>query len=113
MKPTRQDEPATLERPIPDAYWITPGRLLAGPYPGSRREGMVRQKAPRFLVAGVTLFLDLTEEGEMPPYAHWLDEAARHLRMPIPDVGVPTLGQMVQTVKRSSPWITGRLLLRN
>ena len=49
----------------------------------------------------------------MPPYAGWLGEAARHLRMPIPDVGVPTPEQMVQTVKRSSPWITSRLLPRN
>jgi hypothetical protein len=103
MKPTRSDEPAKLERPIPDAYWIIPGRLLAGPYPGSRLESLIRQRALRFLAGGITLFLDLTEEGEMPPYAHWLDEAARHLRMPIPDFGVPTPEQMVQTVKRSSP----------
>jgi hypothetical protein len=65
MKPTRQDAPAQPERPIPDAYWIIPGRLLAGPYPGSRREGMVRQRLLRFLAAGITLFLDLTEEGKM------------------------------------------------
>jgi len=43
MNSTRPQEPARLERPIPDAYWIIPGRLLAGPYPGSRREGLVRQ----------------------------------------------------------------------
>jgi hypothetical protein len=98
MKPTRLDERAKPERPIPDAYWIIPGRLLAGPYPGSRREGMVRQRVLRFLAAGITLFLDLTEEGEMPPYAQWLDEAARHLRMPIPDFGVPAPEQMVQTL---------------
>jgi hypothetical protein len=98
MKPTRQDEPATLERPIPDAYWIIPGRLLAGPYPGSRRESTVRQRVLRFLAGGTTLFLDLTEEGEMPPYAQWLDEAVRHLRVPIPDFGVPTPEQMVQTL---------------
>ena len=31
-------------------------------------------------------------------YAQWLDEAARHLRMPIPDFGVPTPEQMAQTL---------------
>jgi hypothetical protein len=85
MNRTRMDEPAKLERPIPDAYWIIPGRLLAGPYPGSRRENLIRQRALRFLAAGITIFFDLTEEGEAPPYPRWLDEAARHLRMPIPD----------------------------
>jgi hypothetical protein len=98
MKPTRQEGPAKLERPIPDAYWIIPGRLLAGPYPGSRQESVIRQRVLRLLAAGITLFLDLTEEGKMPPYAQWLDEAARHLRMPIPDFGVPTPEQMAQTL---------------
>jgi hypothetical protein len=98
MKPTRLDEPAKLERPIPDAYWIIPGRLLAGPYPGSRREGLVRQRVLCFLAGGITLFLDLTEEGEAPLYAQWLDGAARHLRMPIPDFGVPAPEQMAQTL---------------
>ncbi len=38
--------------PIPDSYWVEPGRLLAGAYP--------RELAP-FQEAGVTVFLDLTE----------------------------------------------------
>lgn len=98
MKPTHHEDLAKLDRPIPDAYWIIPGRLLTGPYPGSRREGLVRHRVLRFLAAGITLFLDLTEEGEAPPYAQWLDEAVQHLRMPIPDFGVPAPEQMAQTL---------------
>ena len=39
--------------PTPDSYWVEPGRLLAGAYP--------RERAP-FREAGVTAFVDLTEE---------------------------------------------------
>ena len=34
----------------------------------------------------------------MPAYDQWLGEAARHVRMPIPDFGVPTPEQMAQTL---------------
>jgi predicted protein tyrosine phosphatase len=40
--------------PPPDSYWVEPGRLLAGAHPQGRRE--------LFLDAGVTAFVDLTEE---------------------------------------------------
>jgi len=94
----RQEKPTPLPPPIPDVYWVIPGRLLAGPYPGTRQAGAVYKRILRFLAAGITLFLDLTEEGEMPAYDQWLGEAARHVRTPIPDIGVPTLEQMAQTL---------------
>jgi protein-tyrosine phosphatase len=34
----------------------------------------------------------------MPAYDQWLGEAARHVRTPIPDFGVPTPEQMAQTL---------------
>ena len=34
----------------------------------------------------------------MPAYDQWLGEAARHVRMPIPDFGVPTPEQMAQAL---------------
>jgi protein-tyrosine phosphatase len=40
------------------------------------------------LGAGVTLFLDLTEEGELDAYAELLDGRARHVRRPIVDMTV-------------------------
>ncbi len=82
--------------PIPDAYWVVPGRLLAGEYPGAKMDAEARRKLRLFLGAGVNFFLDLTEEAELAPYAPALREeaAARHLavehcRMPIPDLGTP------------------------
>jgi len=42
------------------------------------------------LASGVTLFLDLTHEGELEPYAHLVPPPARHVRIPIRDFSVPT-----------------------
>ena len=91
------------ERPIPDSYWVWPGRVLAGEYPGSKSDTAAREKVRRFLDAGVTFFLDLTEEGEddLRPYATLLlEEAAamgrsvNHQRMPIRDGQTPAAAEM-------------------
>ena len=83
--------------PPHDAYWVEPGRLLAGPYPGAKAGVEAEVKLEDFLDLGVTCFVDLTEEGEagLRPYAALLrDLAARrgvavtHLRLPIRDVDV-------------------------
>jgi hypothetical protein len=79
--------------PIPDSYWVVPGRLLAGEYPGALEEAAARVKVRSFLAAGVTHFFDLTEERELEPY-DWLlaEEAvelgthAWHERWPVRDM---------------------------
>ena len=92
-----------VPRPIPDSYWVRPGQLLAGEYPGSKSDREARQKLARLLDAGVTLFLDLTESGEynLEPYAHFLTEPslrrnghAIHRRRPIRDGGTPSVEEM-------------------
>jgi len=85
--------------PIPDSYWLVPGKLLAGEYPGARTKDEARRKLRAFLDAGVTFFLDLTEENErLDPYAPLLlEEAERpveHKRMAIPDLGAPSTDLM-------------------
>ena len=84
-----------LRHPIEDSYWVQPGRLLAGEYPGHLDEARARDKVRRLIAAGVTSFLDLTEEGELNPYdelaraeAARLGRSVKHRRMPIPDVCV-------------------------
>jgi protein-tyrosine phosphatase len=47
---------------------------------------------------GTTLFVDLTEEGELEPYAHLLPEGVRHVRVPIADFGVPGEAEMVRAL---------------
>jgi len=34
-----------MKAPIPDSYWVEPGRLLAGEYPGARLEGQLAHGA--------------------------------------------------------------------
>ncbi|MGE0128530.1 MAG: hypothetical protein AB7U82_10655 [Blastocatellales bacterium] len=84
--------------PIPDSYWLVPGKLLAGEYPGAKTEDEARRKLRAFLDAGVTFFLDLTEEDEgLEPYAPLLLQEAEksnlaiaHKRLAIPDLSVPS-----------------------
>ena len=71
------------------SYWVAPGSLLAGPYPGDPDERVARAALARFAAAGIRLYVDLTQEGELPPYAHLLD-GARHARMPIRDMDTTT-----------------------
>lgn len=93
----------TSQGPIPDSYWVKPGRLLAGEYPGSQQEDEARHKLRQLLSARVSFFLDLTQEREygLKPYAPLLRQeadalgcAVDHRRMPIPDMHTPAPDEM-------------------
>ena len=78
------------------AYWVEPGVLLAGEYPGARSQAEAERKLESLLDVGIRHFADLTEEGELEPYAPLLHRIAERLdlrityeRHPIRDVGVP------------------------
>ncbi len=87
-----------------DSFWVLEDRLLAGPYPGAPSKTEAKAKLAAFVDAGVTCFVDLTEEGEGPPlqpYSALLRRVARerktrvtHLRLPIRDINIPTSWQM-------------------
>jgi protein-tyrosine phosphatase len=76
----------------PFAYRVA-DRLLAGPYPGGWTDDESVHGLRALRAAGVTLFVDLTVPGELPPYHHLLGEA-RHLRWQIPDMDVPSPTRM-------------------
>src|SRR5678815_4340752 len=82
-----------LSTPIPNSYWVQPGRLLAGEYPGSMSRADAMERVQRLLSAGVTSFIDLTEEGELPDYESLLPELTerrvRYKRMPVFDHSIP------------------------
>lgn len=91
------------KRPIPDSYWVESDRLLAGEYPGAKEDDRARDKLRLILSAGVTFFLDLTEEGEynLNPYFPLLTEdkvamgrSVVHRRMPIRDGDTPAAEEM-------------------
>lgn len=79
--------------PIPNSYWVEPGRLLAGEYPGAMSRADAIERLQRLLQAGIDSFLDLTEEGELPDYDHILpgltERQLRYCRLSILDHGLP------------------------
>ena len=90
-----------MDTPIVDSYWVIPGRLLAGEYPGAPDDASARVKLQSILDAGVTAFIDLTEEGELNSYSSFLPDGAAlgeqsvtHDRMPIRDLEVTSPSAM-------------------
>lgn len=75
-------------KPIINSY-CAGDRLYAGEYPGDKSADKAKEKLAEFCSFGITHFIDLTEEGELEPYAHLLPEGVVHRRFPIVDVSVP------------------------
>lgn len=79
--------------PLPRAYWVLPGKLLAGGYPG-RKSGADGSSAPEAAVrallgAGVNAFLDLSADGEdvkAESYAPFLRPGTELRRSPTEDM---------------------------
>jgi Swiss Army Knife protein, DSP-PTPase phosphatase domain len=91
------------DTPIPESYWVHRGQLLAGAYPilvGTAEQAM-HQRARRFLAAGITSFVDLTEAHECIPYLPFLLAGVSegtcppaYQRLPIRNWDVPTPAMM-------------------
>lgn len=79
---------------LPDSYWVEPTALLAGEHPGSWEEAEALARLDGLREAGVTSFVDLTEEGELVPYQPLLRAGVRYRRMAVRDLDVPTLDDM-------------------
>jgi len=77
---------------------IEPGRLIAGRHPCAWGRENASIEVRDLGNAGVTLFLDLTQEGELDSYSSLVEPPARHLRMPIRDFSVPAREQLVATL---------------
>ncbi|MBS0614560.1 MAG: ADP-ribosylglycohydrolase family protein, partial [Proteobacteria bacterium] len=88
--------------PFPNSFWIEPGKLLAGEYPGVMDAAETRERLEALVEAGVSYFLNLTEPGELPSYDELLPQLRRdrapsgqetprlvHVRRPIEDHGLP------------------------
>jgi protein-tyrosine phosphatase len=73
-----------------NAYWVEPGRLLAGPYP--RPETL-----PALAAVGITAYIDLTQAGELDEYDHLIGSAVHHRRA-VGDFGVPTDAELTATL---------------
>ena len=94
------------EIPISGAYWVVPGKLLAGEHPGGADLCATRGRVAALLRAGVSLFIDLTQSWEShQPYADILEEGAhkgdhpaRRVNYPIDDFSTPTVEAMTRVL---------------
>lgn len=90
--------------PFDNCYWVEPGRLLAGQYPGDPDDERAARKLRGLLAVGVRHFIDLTEpdeftrSGPLRPYAGLLEDLGREAvtaeRIPIRDMSVPDAATM-------------------
>jgi ADP-ribosylglycohydrolase len=100
----QRPEDTNLARPVPGSYWVVPGKLLVGEYPGTRSRADTLGRVRAFLDAGVTVFVDLTEPRELRSYETVLPATAangrpvRYMRRPIPDHGVPGDRETMQDI---------------
>ena len=76
-----------MDLPIKHSYCVLPGKIYAGEYAGDKVAPLA--KVRQFIAFGITHFVDLTEEGELSPYAHYLPKECSYRRFPIKDVSVP------------------------
>ena len=92
---------APVEEPWPhDAaihgWWVEPGAVLAGEYPGATTREGARAKIGLLVDHGVRTFVDLTQPADgLEPYVDHVEHEAhrrglelQHLPFPIPDMGV-------------------------
>jgi ADP-ribosylglycohydrolase len=82
--------------PLPNTYWVEPGRLLAGEYPATASRADTLFRLNQLLVAGITCFIDLTEPDELPQYEALLPSSrtasglyVMYVRKPIRDHSIP------------------------
>jgi protein-tyrosine phosphatase len=80
--------------PLTGSYWVAVGYLLAGPYPGGRGLTPAEERIGQVLGVGITCFVDLTQEGDLPPYTSSLPEGITYHRRPIRDFDIPTREDM-------------------
>ena len=76
-------------RPLYQSYYTGISHIYAGEYAGDKYGEKAETKILQMHQFGVRHFVDLTEEGEMTPYAHLLPADCNHTRFPIRDVSAP------------------------
>lgn len=94
-------------------YWVEPGNILAGEYPGALTEDTAHTKVNLLVDHGIRTFVDLTTPQDgMEPYGHVVARAGerrgldlRRVPHPIPDMGtlpVDQYDQIVSTIRNAT-----------
>ncbi len=87
------------------AYWVEPGRILAGEYPGDPAPDRALAKIDLLVDAGIRTFVDLTDDPHLRPYDDELTTIAarrglhlQRIARPIPDMGTVGADDYARTV---------------
>ena len=72
-----------------------PGRLIAGRHPCALSPDEATADVRRLVAEGATLFIDLTQRGELEPYAAHVELPTRYISRPIRDFSVPSREELV------------------
>jgi hypothetical protein len=75
--------------PLANSYWVTPGKLLGGEYPGGETEAETQRRLRELELAGVDCYVNLTRPGELPAYHSALPTGTSYFHLPIFDHGLP------------------------
>jgi hypothetical protein len=93
-----------VKAPLPGSYVVFLP-VFAGPYPGAADRREAERRLRRVQAEGCDFFLDLTEDGELEPYAHLLPQRVQHKRIPLRKGEVPLperMREVVDTINRAS-----------
>jgi hypothetical protein len=85
--------------PLPNNFWVLPGRLLAGEHPFGANPLEAHERLARLKGAGFDAFLDLTEIGEMPGYWRLLPRMSEYRRFAIVDGSLPSSPRDMQAIQ--------------
>jgi protein-tyrosine phosphatase len=86
------------KRPIKFSYEVVEDKFYAGEYPRDKDDVASLTKIGQFVDFGITDFIDLTEDGELAPYAQFLPEGIGHYRFPLPDVTAPKTFEQLHNI---------------
>ncbi len=75
---------------------IEHGRLIAGRHPSAWGPENAWIEVRNLVDAGVTLFVDLTHEGELEPYSALVQEPFRYVNRSIRDFSIPSREQLIE-----------------
>ena len=81
--------------PVRPPTVIEPGRLIAGRHPCAWGSDNARLEVQELVSTGVTLFIDLTQAGELDPYSSLVEPPARYVNRPIRDFSTPSRDELV------------------
>jgi hypothetical protein len=112
-----------LKRPFSRSYWVVPGTLLAGYYPGDSNIIEMDKKLNALLDCGIRTFINLMENDEVDhaglkftPYdkrvqdlAEMHGQKAYTYRHPVTDLSVPSHEEMKQILDRIDDSISNNL----